>query len=68
LAKLTLILLGAPGSGKGTLSERLIKKYHIPEISSGEILRKVSHEKGELAREVKKLLDGGNLAPDDLII
>ena len=57
-----LIILGAPGSGKGTLSKQLQDKYGIYHISTGDLIRKSDDP------ELKKIIDGGNLLPDDMMI
>ena len=57
-----LIILGAPGSGKGTLSKQLHDKYGIYHISTGDLIRKSDDP------ELKKIIDGGNLLPDDMMI
>jgi len=66
---LCVILLGPPGSGKGTQAEFLMEKYNIPQISAGLLLREAAFsENGVLAQEVKELIIAGELAPDHLII
>lgn len=61
-----LVLLGAPGSGKGTLSELLIKKYNFHHISTGDLFRKIVEENSELSSEIKKFMSLGKLVPDEL--
>lgn len=61
-----IILLGAPGAGKGTQSKRIAEKYSIPHISTGDIFRNLSKVNSELSNKVKEILDSGNLVPDDL--
>ena len=63
-----LILLGAPGSGKGTQAERLVKKYRIPHISSGNILRQAIENKTELGAIAATYIQQGKLVPDEIII
>ncbi len=63
-----LILLGAPGAGKGTQAELLSKKLAIPAISTGNILRDAMKRGTELGRKVKNLMDNGQLVPDDVVI
>ena len=63
-----LILLGAPGAGKGTQAEILSAKLQIPPISTGNILRAAIKEGSPIGLEVKSRIDAGQLAPDDLII
>lgn len=61
-----LILLGSPGSGKGTMSERLTKDFKLKHISPGEIFRDEIEKKTQLGREIKKYMEGGGLVPDNL--
>ncbi len=63
-----LILLGAPGAGKGTQAKWIREEYGIPHISTGDILRKNVAEGTELGKEAKKYMDEGKLVPDELII
>lgn len=63
-----LILLGAPGAGKGTQSKRLVEKYGIPQISTGDILRAAVKDETELGREAKSFMDKGELVPDFVVI
>ncbi|MDR0357228.1 MAG: adenylate kinase [Clostridiales Family XIII bacterium] len=62
------ILLGPPGSGKGTQAERIREKYGIPTISTGDILRKNIAEGTELGKRVKACTDKGELVPDELVV
>ncbi len=63
-----LILLGPPGAGKGTQAVRLVKHYGIPQISTGDILRKAVKEGTELGTLAKKYMDSGELVPDEVVI
>ena len=63
-----LILLGAPGAGKGTQAEILCKTLSIPTISTGNILRAAMKEGTPLGLKVKEYMDSGNLVPDEVII
>ena len=65
---MNLILLGAPGAGKGTQAELLIEKLSIPSISTGNMLREAIANGSELGKEAKTYMDGGLLVPDDLIL
>lgn len=62
------ILLGPPGSGKGTQAERLASLYQIPHISTGDLLREAVANQTELGRKAKEYMDSGNLVPDETII
>ena len=64
---MNIVLFGAPGAGKGTQAKELIKKYEIPQISTGDILREAIANKTPLGLEAKKLMDGGNLVSDDIV-
>lgn len=63
-----IILLGPPGAGKGTQAKDLVNKYGIPQISTGDILRKNLAEKTPLGLEAKKYMDAGGLVPDSVVI
>lgn len=63
-----LILLGSPGAGKGTQAKFITQQYHIPQISTGDILRAAIQQGTELGVKVKQLVEGGNLVPDDIVI
>ena len=63
-----LILLGAPGAGKGTQAEIISKKLNIPTISTGNMLREAMKNGTELGLKVKNFMDNGQLVPDDVVI
>ena len=63
-----IIMLGAPGAGKGTQAERIADKYGIPHISTGDIFRANSKEGTELGKEAKGYMDQGLLVPDSLTV
>jgi adenylate kinase len=63
-----MILLGPPGAGKGTQAKDLVNKYSIPQISTGDILRKNLAEKTPLGLEAKKYMDAGGLVPDSVVV
>jgi adenylate kinase len=63
-----LLLIGAPGAGKGTQAELLAARYGIAHISSGDLLRQHVRDQTPLGRTVKAYLDRGDLVPDDLVM
>ena len=63
-----LILLGAPGAGKGTQAENISREYHIPQISTGNILRGEVKAGTELGLKVKDILASGQLVPEEIVI
>jgi len=68
MSELNLILLGPPGSGKGTQGERLQADLRLPYYATGDILRAEVREGTELGREAKQYMDRGDLVPDEVII
>ena len=62
-----IILLGPPGAGKGTQAKRIVERYGIPQISTGDILRSNVQRGTELGLAAKSLMDRGELVPDDLV-
>ncbi len=63
-----LILLGAPGAGKGTQAEFISEKYNIPTISTGNIIRAALKNQTEMGLVAKKYIEAGELVPDDVVI
>ena len=63
-----LILLGAPGAGKGTQAEKIVDKYEIPAISTGNILRAAVKEGTDMGLKAKSYMDAGQLVPDEILI
>lgn len=63
-----LMMLGAPGVGKGTQATRLSEKYNIPKISTGDILREAIQKGTDLGLKAKSYMDKGQLVPDDVVI
>jgi adenylate kinase len=68
MSELNLILLGPPGSGKGTQGERLQQDLGLPYYATGDILRAAVREGSDLGKEAKSFMDDGDLVPDDLIV
>ncbi len=65
---MNLLLLGPPGAGKGTQAQRLMARYDIPQLSTGEMLRAAVAEGSDLGQQAKSIMEAGNLVPDDLMI
>ena len=65
---MNLILLGAPGAGKGTQADRICAKYQIPTISTGNLIRAAVKGETELGKEVRSYIEVGLLVPDDVVI
>ncbi|WP_292461416.1 adenylate kinase [Methanolobus sp.] len=65
---MNVVLFGPPGAGKGTQAKELIKKYNIPHISTGDILRANVRDGTELGKEAKGYMDRGELVPDSVLI
>jgi adenylate kinase len=63
-----IVLLGAPGSGKGTQAQRLQAKYGVPQVSSGDLLRDAVARGTDLGRKVKAVMDSGQLVSDDIVL
>ena len=65
---MNLILLGPPGAGKGTQAQMIVDRYHLPQISTGDILRAAVKEGTSLGKQAKTLMDRGQLVPDEVVI
>jgi len=63
-----LVFLGAPGAGKGTQAKKLVEKYGIPQISTGDLLRAAVAEGTALGKEAKAYMDRGELVPDKVVL
>ena len=63
-----IILLGAPGAGKGTQAHLIMERYQIPQISTGDMLREAVREENDLGKKVKSVMESGALVTDDVII
>jgi len=66
--QLNVVLLGGPGSGKGTQAERIAPEFGLPHISTGDMLRAAVAAGSELGRSAKRYMDAGELLPDDVVI
>ena len=65
---LNIVLFGPPGAGKGTQSEKIIEKYHLTHLSTGDLFRKHLGEGTELGKLARKYMDEGKLVPDEVVI
>ena len=65
---LNIVLFGPPGAGKGTQSARLIEKYNLKHISTGELLREAIKANNAIGQEARKFIDHGNLVPDEMVL
>ncbi len=65
---MNLILLGAPGAGKGTQADVISEQFHIPTVSTGNMIREALSSGTELGRKAKSYMDSGALVPDDVVI
>ncbi len=65
---MNLILMGLPGAGKGTQAEKIVEKYGIPHISTGDMFRQAIQEKTPLGLEAKSFMDKGELVPDEITV
>src|ERR1700761_8121642 len=63
-----IVLLGAPGSGKGTQSQRLVERYAIPQISTGDLLRAAVAKGTELGLKAKEAMNAGKLVDDEIVL
>lgn len=63
-----IIIFGPPGAGKGTQAKRISEEYRIPHLSTGEIFRSAIKNETPLGREVKSILDAGDLVPDEKVV
>src|SRR5690242_11015647 len=68
MAELNLVLLGPPGSGKGTQGERLQEDYRLPYYATGDILRAAVKEGTDVGKDAQEYMDRGDLVPDEVII
>ena len=68
MSELNIVMLGAPGAGKGTQAVRIAETHGIPHISTGEMLRSAIAAGSELGQKVKEIVESGALVPDELIV
>ena len=65
---MNIVLLGAPGAGKGTQAQKLVAEYGLAHISTGDLLRAAVKAQSELGVKAKEYMDAGQLVPDQLVI
>ncbi|MGO4890138.1 adenylate kinase [Anaerobacillus sp. MEB173] len=65
---MNLVLMGLPGAGKGTQAEKIVEKYGVPHISTGDMFRAAIKDETELGLKAKTFMDAGNLVPDEVTI
>ncbi|MBR2681704.1 MAG: adenylate kinase [Atopobiaceae bacterium] len=65
---MNIVLLGAPGAGKGTQAQKLVEEFHVAHISTGDLLRAAVEAQSELGVKAKEYMDAGKLVPDELVI
>lgn len=65
---MNIVLLGAPGAGKGTQAQKLVAEYGVAHISTGDLLRAAVKAQSELGKQAKSYMDSGSLVPDELVI
>lgn len=63
-----IILLGAPGSGKGTLAKKISQDFNIPQVSTGDLFREIVKQDSELAKTVQSIMASGSLVPDEITV
>ena len=63
-----IVMLGAPGSGKGTQAQRLQSEHGLPQVSTGDLLRRAVADKTALGLKAKAVMDAGNLVSDDIVL
>lgn len=63
-----LILLGPAGAGKGTQARLIQQKHHVPQLSTGDMLRQAVREESEIGKKIKDVMDAGDLVPDEILV
>lgn len=65
---MNIVIFGAPGAGKGTQSDLLVKQYGLTHVSTGDLLRKEIADQTELGKRIKSIMDSGSLVSDDIVV
>ena len=65
---MNILFLGAPGSGKGTQSKNIEKKFNIPQISTGDLLRAETASESKMGQELKSIMSSGKFVSDDIVL
>ncbi len=68
MSELNLILMGPPGAGKGTQAKRLVERFSIPQIATGDILREAVASGSDVGKRAKAIMDSGELVPGEIVI
>ena len=64
---MNVIIFGPPGAGKGTQAQKIVKKFNLHQVSTGDILRNEIKNKSEIGREIEEIISKGDFATDDIV-